>query len=63
LNVSTSGYADDVNLLGYNISTINKKAEALINARKEVGLQVNVEKTKSPISQYLVPKMQNKAIT
>jgi hypothetical protein len=37
-------YADDVNLLGDNIDTIN--TETLIDASKEVGLEVNVEKTK-----------------
>jgi hypothetical protein len=39
-------YADDVNLLGDNIDTINKNIETLIDASKEVGLEVNVEKTK-----------------
>jgi hypothetical protein len=39
-------YADDVNLLGDNINTINKNSETLIHASKEVGLEVNVEKTK-----------------
>jgi hypothetical protein len=39
-------YADDVNLLGDNIHTINKNTEILIDASKEVGLDVNVEKTK-----------------
>jgi retron-type reverse transcriptase len=39
-------YADDVNLLGDNIDTINKNTETLIDASKEVGLEVNVEKTK-----------------
>jgi hypothetical protein len=39
-------YADDVNLLGDNIDTINKNTLTLIDASKEVGLQVNVEKTK-----------------
>jgi hypothetical protein len=39
-------YADDVNLLGDKIDTINKNAETLIDASKEVGLEVNVEKTK-----------------
>jgi hypothetical protein len=39
-------YADDVNLLGYNINTINKNTQTLIDASKEVGLEVNVEKTK-----------------
>jgi hypothetical protein len=39
-------YADEVNLLGENIDTINKNTETLIDASKEVGLEVNVEKTK-----------------
>jgi hypothetical protein len=39
-------YADDVNLLGDNVDTINKNTEILIDARKEVGLEVTVEKTK-----------------
>jgi hypothetical protein len=39
-------YADDVNLLGDNIDTINRNTQTLIDAIKEVGLEVNVEKTK-----------------
>jgi hypothetical protein len=39
-------YADDVNLLGDNIDTINKNTQTLIDASKEVGLEVNIEKTK-----------------
>jgi hypothetical protein len=39
-------YADDVNLLGDNLDTINKNTETLIGASNEVGLEVNVEKTK-----------------
>jgi hypothetical protein len=39
-------YADDVNLLGDNIDTINNNTETLIDASKEVGLEVNIEKTK-----------------
>jgi hypothetical protein len=39
-------YADDVNLLGDNIDIINKNSETLVGASKEVGLEVNVEKTK-----------------
>jgi hypothetical protein len=39
-------YADDVNVLGDNIDSINKNTETLIDASKEVGLEVNEEKTK-----------------
>jgi hypothetical protein len=39
-------YADDVNLLGNNIRTIKKNTKTLIGASKEVGLEVNTEKTK-----------------
>jgi hypothetical protein len=40
-------YADDVNVLGENIDTIQKNTEALLNGGKEVGLEVNSEKNKS----------------
>jgi hypothetical protein len=39
-------YADDMNLLGDNIDTIRKNTETLIDASKEVGLEINVDKTK-----------------
>jgi hypothetical protein len=39
-------YADDANLLGDNIDIIKKNTEALIGASKEVGLEVNAEKTR-----------------
>jgi hypothetical protein len=39
-------YADDVNLLGENIDTINRNTETLTDVSKVVGLEVNVEKTK-----------------
>jgi hypothetical protein len=39
-------YADDVNLLGNNIDTLNKNTETLIDASKEDGQEVDVEKTK-----------------
>jgi hypothetical protein len=40
-----SFYADDMNLRGGNIDTMKKK-QSLIDASKEVGLEINVEKTK-----------------
>jgi hypothetical protein len=39
-------YADDVNILGGSIHTIRKNTKALVIARKEIGLEVNAEKTK-----------------
>jgi hypothetical protein len=39
-------YADDVNILGDNRDTVNKSTETSIDASKEVGLEVNIEKTK-----------------
>jgi hypothetical protein len=38
-------YANDVNLLGDNISTVKSKAEVLLQASKEISLEVRVFKT------------------
>jgi nitrous oxide reductase len=37
--------ADDVKLLGDNVDTIKKNTQTLIDASKEVGLEVNTENT------------------
>ena len=42
-------YADDVNMLGGSVHTIKENAEALAVASKEIGLEVNVDKTKYKI--------------
>jgi hypothetical protein len=39
-------YDDDVNLPGDNIDTIERTTETLIDASKEVALEINVENTK-----------------
>jgi hypothetical protein len=39
-------YVDNVILMGDNIGTIKKNTETVIDASKEVGLEVNTEKTK-----------------
>ena len=39
-------YADDVNILGGSTHTVKENAEALVVATKEIGLEVNADKTK-----------------
>jgi len=39
-------YADDVNILVGSIYTVKENAEALVIAAKEIGLEVNADKTK-----------------
>jgi hypothetical protein len=39
-------YADDVNILGGSARTVKANAEALVVATKEIGLEVNADKTK-----------------
>jgi hypothetical protein len=45
-------YADDVNLLGDSIDSIKKTTETLIDPSKEIGLEINVEKTKYMLSRH-----------
>jgi len=39
-------YADDVKIMEGSVHTVKKNAEALIVASKEIGLEVNADKTK-----------------
>ena len=39
-------YADDGNILGGSVHTVKEKAEALMEARKEIGLEVKADKSK-----------------
>jgi sorting nexin-29 len=39
-------YADDVNILGGTVHAIKENATALLMASKEIGLEVNADKTK-----------------
>ena len=48
-------YADNVNILGGSVHTTQKNTEALVVASKQIGLEVNADKTK-----YMVmPRDQN----
>ena len=39
-------YADDVNMLEENLQTVRENAEIFIKASKDIGLEVNSDKTK-----------------
>ena len=39
-------YANDVNILGGSTHTVKEKAEALVVATKEIGLEVKADKSK-----------------
>jgi hypothetical protein len=55
-------YADDMNLLGDNIDTTNKNTENLIDASKEVGLEVNIENSRYMLVSWDQNSDQNREI-
>jgi hypothetical protein len=42
-------YAEDINLLGDSISTIKENTETILETIRDVGLEINAEKTKYKI--------------
>jgi hypothetical protein len=40
-------HADDVNLLGDSVNTINENSETLLEAGRDIGLEINAEKAKN----------------
>jgi len=49
-------YADDVNILAGSVHTVEENAEALVVATKEIGLELNADKTK-----YIIMSRDQKA--
>jgi hypothetical protein len=39
-------YADDINLLGDSINTVKENSETILQASRDIGLEINAEKTK-----------------
>jgi hypothetical protein len=39
-------YADDVNLLGDSVNTTKENSETLLEASRDIGVEINAEKTK-----------------
>jgi hypothetical protein len=39
-------YADDVNLLGDSVNTMKENSETLLEASRDIGLEINAERTK-----------------
>jgi hypothetical protein len=55
-------YADDINLLSNSINTIKENKESLLGAGRDVGLEINAEKTKCMIMTRHLNLEQNQSI-
>jgi hypothetical protein len=56
-------YADDVNLLGDSVNTIKENSETLLEGSRDIGLEINAEKTKYMIMSRHPNSGQNQNIT
>jgi hypothetical protein len=55
-------YADDVNLLGNSVKIIKENSETLLEASRDIGLEMNAEKTKYMIMSHYPNSAQNQNI-
>jgi hypothetical protein len=55
-------YADDVNLLGDSVNTIKENSETLLETSRDIGLEINAEKTKYMIMPHHPNSTQNQNI-
>jgi hypothetical protein len=55
-------YADDINLLGDSVNAIKENSETLLEASRDIGLEINAEKTKYMIMSRYPNSGQNQNI-
>jgi hypothetical protein len=55
-------YADDVNLLDDSVNTIKENSETLLESGRDIGLEINAEKTKYMLMSHHLNSGQNQNI-